>query len=110
MTSTKRATDYGGLRREPHMSDIIHYLENNQERTSYPDREASFIRKHPFMTQLDFFDMQDEQKRAWEEQARDHEAEQVAKDTKESKAIVKAKQSKDQEVQWKGQSDEDFDA
>ena len=70
MTSTKRALNYGGLRREPQMWEIIHYLENNQEKARFPDREARFVRNHPFMTQLDFFDMQDEQARAWEEQNR----------------------------------------
>ena len=68
MTSTKRALNYGGLRREPQMWEIIHYLENNQEKARFPDREARFVRNHPFMTQLDFFDMQDEQARVWEEQ------------------------------------------
>ena len=68
MTSTKRALNYGGLRREPQMWEIIHYLENNQEKARFPDREARFVRNHPFMTQFDFFDMQDEQARAWGEQ------------------------------------------
>ena len=54
MTSTKRALNYGGLRREPQMWEIIHYLENNQEKARFPDREARFVRNHPFMTQLDF--------------------------------------------------------
>ncbi len=52
--------------------------------------------------------MQDDQKKAWEQQARDHEAEQVARETKELKAIVVAKK-KDQEAQVKIQTDEAFD-
>ena len=64
MTSTKRATDYGGLHREKQMWDIIHYLTYNQEKQQFPDREAKQIREHLYMTQLDFFDMQEDQKRA----------------------------------------------
>ncbi len=54
MTTTRRVVDYGGLRREPQMEEIVGYLANHQERTRFPDREAKQIRNHPFMTQLDF--------------------------------------------------------
>ena len=47
----------------------------------YPDRQATLIRNHPFMTQLDFFDMQEDQERAWAEQARQREAIQLAQQT-----------------------------
>ena len=42
MTSTKRASDYGGLRREPQMWEIVHYLENNQEKkkASQTDKQS----------------------------------------------------------------------
>ena len=90
MTSTKRASDYGGLRREPQMWEIVHYLENNQEKRSFPDRQAKFIRNHPFMTQLDFFDMQDEQAQAWEEQNRKERQKQVAESTGSSLALEDA--------------------
>ena len=78
MTSTKRVTDYGGLRKEPIMETIVHYLTYNQEKQQFPDREAKQIREHPYMTQLDFFDMQEDQKRAWEGQKREQEAKTVA--------------------------------
>jgi hypothetical protein len=88
------------------MEELVDYLANGQPTTTYPDREAKFVRNHPFMTQLDFFDMQDDQKRAWEQQARDQEAEQVAKDRKESKALVLAR---DQGAQVKIVSDKEWD-
>ncbi len=47
------------------MMQIVDYLEKGQERVRFPDREAKFIRNHPFMTQLDCFDMQDDQERKW---------------------------------------------
>ena len=59
--------DDTGLRKRPQMEQIVNYLASGQERVNFPDREAKFIRNHPFMTQLDFFDMQEDQERAWEE-------------------------------------------
>ena len=73
------------------MEQIVDYLENGQERMKFPDREAKFIRNHPFMTQLDFFDMQEEQQRAWEVEKRRHEAKRIAEDTKTSEALVLVK-------------------
>ena len=70
MTTTRRVSNYDGLRRKPPMEELVSYLANHQETTRFPDREAKQIRNHPYMTQLDFFDMQDEQQRAWEEQNR----------------------------------------
>ena len=66
MTTTRRNVGYDGLHREPKMEEIVNYLANHQERTPFPDRLAKQIRNHPFMTQLDFFDTNEEQKRAWE--------------------------------------------
>ena len=49
-----KGIDDTGLRKKPQMMQIVNYLENGQERMAYPDREATFVRNHPFMTQLDF--------------------------------------------------------
>ena len=49
------------------MEQIVHYLAMHQEKVKFPDRTALFIRNHPFMTQLDFFDMQEAQEMQWEE-------------------------------------------
>ena len=51
-----------GLRPRPQFEQIVDYLANGQERVNYPDREAKMIRNHPYMTQLDFSDMQIDQK------------------------------------------------
>ena len=58
-----KGIDDTGLHKRPQMMQIVNYLENGQEKMTYPDREAKFIRNHPFMTQLDFFDMQEDQQR-----------------------------------------------
>ena len=88
-----------GLRKKPDFEQIVNYLNYGQERVKYPDREAKFIRNHPYMTQLDFFEMQDQQKKAWEEQVKDKEAEEIADETKKSKALVKATQDKGSQVE-----------
>ena len=90
MTSTKRATDYGGLREEPQMETIIHYLTHNQELATSPNRQAKMLRNHPFMTQLDFYDMHEEQERTLDEQKREHEAQRISKEAQTSAAEVRA--------------------
>ena len=59
-----KGIDDTGLHKRPQMMQIVNYLENGQEKMTYPDREAKFVRNHPFMTQLEFFDMQEDQQRA----------------------------------------------
>ena len=58
------------------------------------------------MTQLDFFDMQEEQEIKWEEQSREEEPKQIESKNKESNAMVLAK--RDAGAQWQGQSTADW--
>ena len=67
-----------GVRKRLQFEQILDYLSYGQETVVYPDRQAKLIRNHPFMTQLDFLDVQEEQERAWAEQARQREAVQLA--------------------------------
>lgn len=60
--------DTTGLQKRPQFEQILNYLTYGQENIVFPDREAKLVRNHPFMTQLDFFDMQEDQKNQWEEQ------------------------------------------
>ncbi len=59
--------DDTGLQKRPQLEQITNYLNYGQEDITYPDRQAKLIRNHLVMTQLDFFDMQEEQARAWGE-------------------------------------------
>ena len=68
-----------GLRQRPQMQQIVDYLNFGQEKMQVPDREAKQIRNHPFMTQLDFFDMQEDQEKQWEEQKKQHKAMELAR-------------------------------
>ncbi len=60
----------------------------------FPDREAKQIRNHPFMTQLDFFDTTEEQKRTWEEQKRKQKAKEIAKQAGTSEAMEVTRKTK----------------
>ena len=93
MTTTRRDVGYDGLRREPQMEEIVNYLANHQERMRFPDRQAKQIRNHPFMTQLDFFDTNEEQKRAWEVQKRKEEAKEIATQAGTSEAMEATKKT-----------------
>ena len=88
--SKRGRIDYTGLRKRPQMEEIVSYLEGGQESVAFPDRLAKQIRNHPFMTQLDFFDMQEDQERKWEEEKRHHEAVAIAEQFDMSAAEVRA--------------------
>ena len=76
------------------MEEIVNYLANHQERMRFPDRQAKQIRNHPFMTQLDFFDTNEEQKRAWEVQKRKEEVKEIATQAGTSEAMEGMKKFK----------------
>ncbi len=50
------------------MEQLVDYLNFGQEKAQVPDREAKLIHNLPFMTQLDFFDMQEDQEMKWEDE------------------------------------------
>ena len=92
------------------MEQIVDYLANGQERVSFPGREAKQIRNHPFMTQLEFFDMQEEQQKAWAGTVRKEEAKQVAEKEKTSEAMDRGKtKTTDFGSNFNGVSDKEFD-
>ena len=76
--------EQSGLRPRPQFEQIVDYLANGQERVKYPGREAKMIRNRPYMTQLDFFDMQIDQNKAWEEQKKKEETKQISQETQTS--------------------------
>ncbi len=53
------------------------------------------------MTQLGFFDMQEDQERAWEEQKLEQETKQIATETKTSAAVAKVDQNHQVDETWK---------
>ena len=56
----KLKTNSAGLRKLPQVEQNVNYINYGQETVIYPDRQAKSIRNHPFVTQLDFFDTQEE--------------------------------------------------
>ena len=100
---------YSGLHKRPQMEQIVDYLVNGQERTNFPDREAKQVRNHPFMTQLDFFDMQEEQQKAWADTVRKKEAQEVADKEKTSEALEVARNRNNKSVEAMIDSTEQLD-
>ena len=80
MKTTRRPTERSGLHLRPQMDQIVNYLTYCQEKVRFPDRTARLVRNHPFMTQLDFFDMQEAQEIQWEEQQQRHAAAEAARE------------------------------
>ena len=100
---------YSGLHKRPQMEQLVDYLVNGQERMNFPDREAKQIRNHPFMTQLDFFDMQEEQQKAWADTVRKKEAQEVAEKEKTSEALEVARNRNNKGIDVKMDSNEELD-
>ena len=92
MTNTRRPAERSGLHKRPQMDQIVNYLMFHQEKVKFPDRTALFIRNHPFMTQLDFFDMQEAQEMQWEEQQQQHDAVEAARQMGQGVAEAEARQ------------------
>ena len=92
---------YSGLHKRPQMEQLVDYLVNGQEHTNFPDREAKQIRNHPFMTQLDFFDTQEEQQKAWADTVRKKETQQIAEKEKTSEALEVARNRNNKAVDVK---------
>ncbi len=74
----KKGIDSTGLCKRLQMEQIFEYPNCGQEKVRFPDREAKLIRNHPFMTQLDFFGMQEGQEMKWEDETRHRQAVTVA--------------------------------
>ena len=100
---------YSGLHKRPQMEQLVDYLVNGQERVNFPDREAKQIRNHPFMTQLDFFDMQEEQQKAWADTVRKKEAQEVAEKEKTSEALEVARNRNNKAIDVKLGTNEELD-
>ena len=86
------AAQMSGLRPRPQFEQIVDYLANGQDKVNFPDRQAKLIRNHPFMTQLDFFEMQDDQKKAWEDQKKKQELQDIAEQKQTTQGLEEATQ------------------
>ncbi len=76
------------------MEQIANYFAHAQEHTKFPGGETKSLINHPFMIQLRFFDMQEEQEKTWEDYKRHEEAMRISEETKISAAVVKTKLGK----------------
>jgi hypothetical protein len=82
--TTLRRVEASGLHKRPQMEQILNYLDFGQEKTKFPNRQAKFIRNHPYMTDMDFMDVREEQMKAWEEQQRKMEGKEISQAQKDA--------------------------
>ena len=61
MSRNKMSTNTAGLRKKETYSELIDYIQNDQDIIRYPDRAAKQLRESPYLTQLDGDGMMDMQ-------------------------------------------------
>ncbi len=59
----KHGINAAGLHKRPQIEPTAIYFNFGQETGRFPDHEAKLIRNHPFMTQLNIFDAQEDKER-----------------------------------------------
>jgi hypothetical protein len=87
---------FNGLRRRPKYEEISNEINPDTTKIIYPDRDATFLREDPRMTQLDglgFFEsMQEQQEAINKEQRKQTIIQEVARDSGTGVKEVKARE------------------
>jgi len=90
-----RAQMFNGLRKRPTYEEISQEINPDKTKVIYPNRDATFLRNDPRMTQLDgvsFFEsMKDQEEATIKEQRKETTMRQMAKDSGEGLAETKIK-------------------
>ncbi len=68
------------MRKKLQMEELVNHLANGHERFNCQTAKRGLIDNLPFMTQLDFCDMQEEEQKAGEERKRQEEAKRIAEE------------------------------
>ena len=93
-----RAQMFNGLRKRPTYEEISQEINPDKTKVIYPNRDATFLRQDPRMTQLDgvsFFEsMKDQEEATIREQRKETTMKQMAMDSGEGLAETKIKHGK----------------
>ena len=93
-----RAQLFNGLRKRPTYEEISQEINPDKTKVIYPNRDATFLRQDPRMTQLDgvgFFEsMKDQEEATIREQRKETTMRQMAKDSGEGLTETKIKHGK----------------
>ena len=72
------------LRRKPTYNELINYLEFEQPKIKYPNRNATFLRNSPYLSQFDgdsWIDLEEQENNINKEKLKEMEVRRVASDT-----------------------------
>ena len=90
-----RAQMFNGLRKRPTYEEISQEINPDKTKVIYPNRDATFLRQDPRMTQMDgvgFFEsMKDQEEATIKEQRKETTMRQMAKDSGEGLTETKLK-------------------
>ena len=94
----RKAQMFNGLRKRPSYEEITQEINPDKTKVIYPNRDATFLRQDPRMTQLDgvsFFEsMKDQEEATIKEQRKETTMRQMAKDSGEGLTETKIKHGK----------------
>ena len=106
-----RAQLFNGLRKRPTYEEISQEINPDKTKVIYPNRDATFLRQDPRMTQLDgvsFFEsMKDQEEATIREQRKETTMRQMAKDSGEGMAETKIKHGEKEPQQFDISKDDD---
>ncbi len=81
------------LRKRPTYNEVIYYLENDQPIIKYPNRDATFIRNSPYLSQFDgdsWIDLEEQEQNINKEKLKEIEVNRIAGSTKSTAQLLRA--------------------
>ena len=76
--------NYNGLKKQPTYNELINYIGEKQEKIKYPNRDATFIRNSPYLSQFDgdsVLDLQEQENKINKKKLMEIEIKKLASDT-----------------------------
>jgi hypothetical protein len=74
-------------------NEMVNYIENDKEKIKFPNRQATFLRNSPFLSQFDgdsFIDLEEQENRMNRERLIEDEIKKISLDTKATAQINRA--------------------
>ena len=81
------------LRKRPTYNEVVDYLENDQPVIKYPNRNATFLRNSPYLSQFDgdsWIDLEEQENNINKEKLKEMEVKRIAGDTQSTAAVLRA--------------------
>ena len=84
------------LHKRPHFDELVNYIEYKQPKIHYPNRDATFLRNSPYLSQFDgdsWIDLEEQQNNMLKEKLIENELMKIARKTGLTHLLLKAKRS-----------------